>query len=133
MDGEQTDPRKLLLIEDAPFLRIAMGRLLRLHGYDVQEAENGCDALLRIDAFQPELVLTDLAMPAMDGVEFITQLRLDPRTATLPVVVLTGDATAPNEHRARLAGANDFLSKPVDLPLLLARLRSVRNDPVSSS
>jgi CheY-like chemotaxis protein len=120
---------RVLLVEDAPYLRYAFGRLLRLHGFEVQEAENGCEALDCLATFQPELVITDLMMPMMDGLELISRLRLDPRTAGLPVVMITADATAPNEHRAREAGADEFLAKPIDLSTFLDRLRAVKHRP----
>jgi CheY-like chemotaxis protein len=112
-----------LLVEDAPFLRYAFGRLLRLHGFEVREATDGQQALDALDAFQPQLVLTDLMMPVMDGVELIRRLRADPRTATLPIVAITADATESAERQARDAGAIDVITKPIDLADLLARLR----------
>jgi CheY-like chemotaxis protein len=117
---------RVLLVEDAPFLRYAFGRLLRLHGFDVCEANDGQEALDHVDEFRPDLVVTDLMMPVMDGVELIRRLREDPRTAELPVLAITADASDTAEKRARLAGAADFLAKPVDLPSLLDRLRTLR-------
>src|SRR5262249_16296915 len=67
------DPKrvKVLLVEDAPFLRYAFGRLLRMHGFDVREANDGSEALDAVGQFHPQLILTDLMMPVMDGVELI--------------------------------------------------------------
>lgn len=118
---------RVLLVEDAPFLRYAFGRLLRMHGFEVMEANDGREALDCINDFQPQLVVTDLMMPVMDGVELIQRLRADPRTADLPVLAITADATEMAEHRAREAGAVDFVTKPVDLPTLLDRLRSMQH------
>jgi CheY-like chemotaxis protein len=112
-----------LLVEDAPFLRYAFGRLLRLHGFEVREAPDGQQALDALDAFQPQLVLTDLMMPVMDGVELIRRLKADPRTARLPIVAITADATESAERQARDAGAIDVITKPIDLADLLVRLR----------
>lgn len=123
VDGQP--PLRVLLVEDAPFLRYAFGRLLRLHGFDVREANDGQDALEHLAEFHPDLVLTDLMMPVMDGVELIRRLRADPTTAGLPVVAITADATEQAETRARKAGAVDVITKPVDLPALLDRLRSL--------
>jgi len=117
---------RILLVEDAPFLRHAFGRLLRLHGFKVMEAVNGLEALERINDFQPDLIVTDLMMPVMDGVEMIRRLREDPRTADLPILALTADPSRKTEERARQAGAADYLTKPVDLPLLLDRIHAVR-------
>lgn len=116
---------RVLLVEDAPFLRYAFGRLLRLQGFDVKEANDGADALACLSEFRPQLVLTDLMMPVMGGIELINKLRNRPETATIPVVAITADATIDAEEQARKAGAVDFITKPVDLPDLLDRLRSL--------
>ena len=60
---------RVLVVEDAPFLRYAFSRLLRLQGFEVLEANNGLEALEVIEKFDPQLILTDLMMPVMDGVE----------------------------------------------------------------
>jgi CheY-like chemotaxis protein len=114
---------RVLLVEDAPFLRYAFGRLLRLHGFEVLEASDGQEALDRISKFDPHLVLTDLMMPVMNGLELIRRLHADPSTAKLPVVAITADATERAERQARQAGAVDVITKPVDLPALLDRLK----------
>ncbi len=116
---------RVLLVEDAPFLRYAFGRLLRMYGFDVQEATDGREALDCLAAFRPHLVLTDLMMPVMDGVELIRRLRADPTTAHLPIVAITADATEQAERQAREAGAIDVITKPIDLPALLERLREL--------
>src|ERR1700754_2527728 len=117
---------RVLLVEDAPFLRYAFGRLLRMHGFDVMEANDGREALECVSEFRPQLVVTDLAMPVMDGVELIRRLRANPLTADLPVVAITADSPGQAELRARAAGAVDFVTKPVDLPTLLDRLRAIQ-------
>lgn len=110
-------------MEDAPFLRYAFGRLLRMQGYDVKEANDGRDALDALPGFRPHLVLTDLMMPIMGGVELISRIRADPEYAQVPVVAITADATEHAEQAARSAGAVDVITKPIDLPALLDRLR----------
>lgn len=120
-----SENQRVLLVEDAPFLRYAFGRLLRLHGFDVREANDGQEALECVHDFQPQLVVTDLMMPVMDGVELIRRLRSDPRTADLPILAITADASEQAEMRARQAGAVDFVTKPVDLPTLLSHLRAM--------
>src|SRR3954468_16436904 len=117
---------RILLVEDAPFLRYAFGRLLRMHGFEVMEANDGLEALECVPEFQPQLVVTDLMMPVMDGVELIHRLRADPETADLPVLAMTADTSTQIESRAREAGASDLLTKPVDLPTLLGRLRDLQ-------
>jgi len=115
---------RILLVEDAPFLRYAFGRLLRMHGFEVMEANDGREALECVPEFRPQLVVTDLMMPVMDGIELIQRLRADPETANLPVVAITADGSDQTQDRARAAGAADLIPKPVDLPVLIDRLRS---------
>src|SRR3954449_11649679 len=84
--ADSEDRFRVLLVEDAPFLRYAFGRLLRLQGFDVREANDGQDALACMADFKPELVLTDLMMPVMSGLELISRLHASPETANIPVV-----------------------------------------------
>jgi CheY-like chemotaxis protein len=125
-DTEDPRPMRVLLVEDAPFLRYAFGRLLRMHGFDVREATDGRQALELLRQFRPQFILTDLMMPVMDGVELIKRLREDPNTVDLPVVAITADATEHAERQAREAGALDVITKPIDLPALLSRLKSLQ-------
>jgi two-component system, cell cycle response regulator DivK len=126
-DGIENNMR-ILLVEDAPFLRYAFGRLLRMHGYEVQEANDGRAAMECVPGFRPQLVLTDLRMPVMDGLELIRRLRSDPKTADLPIMAITADASEQLENRVRAAGVVDFLTKPVNMPELLDRLRVFRDE-----
>jgi CheY-like chemotaxis protein len=116
---------RVLLVEDAPFLRYAFGRLLRLQGYDVMEVNDGREALDRLSDFRPHLVVTDLMMPVMGGVELISKIRANPENAGLPVVAITADCTDQAQTLARRAGAADVIMKPIDIPVLLERLKTL--------
>jgi len=96
-----------------------------MYGFDVREATDGREALDCVEEFRPHLVLTDLMMPVMDGMELIRRLHDDPATARLPVVAITADATEQAERQARDAGAMDVITKPIDLPALLERLKDL--------
>jgi CheY-like chemotaxis protein len=126
MDAGLGQKLRVLLVEDAPFLRYAFGRLLRMHGFDVREANDGREALECVAEFQPQLVLTDLMMPIMNGVELIRRLQGSPDTADVPIVAITADATEQAEQQARQAGAIDVITKPIDLPALLGRLHDLQ-------
>lgn len=123
-DLNQTKLR-VLLVEDTPFLRYAFGRLLRMHGFDVREACDGREALDCVGEFRPDLILTDLMMPVMDGIELIRRLHDSEATAGVPVVAITADATEQAERLAMEAGAIDVITKPIDLPGLLGRLHEL--------
>jgi CheY-like chemotaxis protein len=101
---ESKEGTRVLLVEDAPFVRIAFGRLLRRLGFDVCEATDGVDALQRVAEFRPEIVLTDLMMPSMDGFELTRRLLSQPETSKVAVVAITADATEQTERKAREAG-----------------------------
>jgi two-component system, sensor histidine kinase and response regulator len=119
------EPLRLLVVEDAACLRYAFSKLLRLHGFTVREATDGQQAIDCAAEFQPDLVLTDLMMPVMDGIELIRRLHDEPETAGVPVVAITADSTANTERLAREAGALDVITKPIDLESFLLRLRSL--------
>jgi len=117
---------RVLLVEDTPSARLAFGKLLRLSGFDVYEAGDGQEALNCMADFQPELILTDIMMPEIDGIELIRRLHGDPATASVPIVAIT--ATVHAERLARDAGACDVISKPIDFPMLLERLDELKCD-----
>ena len=96
-----------------------------MHGFDVCEANDGRDALDCLSHFHPQLILTDLLMPVMNGFELIRALRSDPKTAELPVVAFTADPTEQAEREARKAGAAEYFTKPVDLVSIVNRLRTL--------
>jgi CheY-like chemotaxis protein len=110
------------LVEDNDDLRRLFVRVLRPHGCEACAVACGAEALEVAVGFAPELVLTDLMMPGMDGVELIRRLRAMPELASVPIVAITADTTPEAERRARQAGAVDFIVKPVDIGLLLKRM-----------
>lgn len=108
----------LLLVEDERDTRMMLAMGLRLQGYQVAAAPNGRVALemLRSDPL-PGLVLLDRSMPEMDGLELLERMGQDPRLATVPVVLLTGDEEL--VHNPRAERAKKILFKPVGLPRLV--------------
>ena len=117
---------KVLLVEDNEVLRHLFSRVLKAQGIEVVEAGDGQNALDRLSDFQPDLIITDVMMPVMDGVELIRRLGQMPSMVAVPVVAITADGTAETERRVREAGAVDFIVKPVDIPTLLERLYGPR-------
>ena len=114
----------IMVVDDTPAsVRLLCG-ILEAHGYNIVIASSGEEALERIEAAPPDLLLLDYLMPGIDGEQVCVRLRADPRTCYLPVIMLT---SAGNEEKVRAleAGADDFLSKPVDRAELLARVRSL--------
>ena len=104
--------KKILVVEDDPDNRRIVAKVLAVEGYNVVEATDGLEALSKVKAENPDLILMDLALPNMDGWEATRQLKADPLTRAIPVVALTAVAMRGDEERARAAGCDDYLSKP---------------------
>jgi CheY-like chemotaxis protein len=118
-------PAKILIVEDDPDSRRLLGTLLRRQGFDCRVAPDGQAALDQVADEAPDLILMDLMMPILDGVEATRRLKADVRTRAIPVVALTGNATPAGERDARGAGVDAFLTKPVIFPKLLEQLRTM--------
>lgn len=103
----------ILVAEDHEPSRRALARVLRGLGYRVLEAADGREAVEHARAERPFLVLMDVNMPGMDGIEAVRTLRADPRTRDLPIFALTGDVTVVNRRRIGEAGVDGYLEKPV--------------------
>ena len=116
---------RVLLVEDSDPLRYLFARMLTGNGFEVCEASNGREALDCLPDFEPEVVVTDLMMPIIDGFELIRQLRAMPAMAVVPVVAMTAGETNDAEREARRAGAVEFLAKPFDFRTLVERIGSV--------
>ena len=128
-DGERddlaVDGGSLLVVDDDPFIGRLLEIELRAAGYDVRVAGNGERALELARERCPELVLADVMMPNMDGFELTRQLRLDTRTASVSVIMLTARGLSADKLAGFSVGAADYVVKPFDTPELLARIRGV--------
>ena len=102
---------KILLVEDSKFLRLAMGRALSRGGYEMTFAGDGDEALLMASEKQPDLILLDMMLPKMSGLDVLKALKKDPETAAIPVVILTGLSQANAERLQRRRGSPAFWRK----------------------
>lgn len=120
-----SDPCRILVVDDQAQNVKLLEQLLLLSGYLVSTALSGAEALEKIASDDPDLVLLDIVMPKMSGYEVCRAIRADPATALLPVVMVT--ALDPAEERVKgiESGADDFLSKPINQPEILARVKSL--------
>ena len=118
-------PAKILVVDDTPKNVKLLADILTARGYNVVTAASGAEALSQVEAERPDLVLLDVVMPEMSGYEVCRKLRSNPATELLPVVMVT--ALDPGEERVKgiEAGADDFLTKPINQAELLARVKSL--------
>ena len=115
---------RVLVVDDLPDNLEMLRELLEPEGYCVETAADGQEAIDKALAAPPDLVLMDVSMPRVDGLEACRRLKADPRTRLVPVVLVTALGHRENRLRGIAAGADDFLTKPVDIEQLLARARS---------
>jgi len=116
---------KLLLVEDNEDNARALARLLARRGFEVSVAATGAEALAKAEEVRPAVVLMDIGLPDMDGLEATRRLKQVPDLADIPVIALTAHAMAEDMRAAVSAGCTDFAAKPVDLTVLLSKIASV--------
>src|SRR5467141_2107195 len=114
--------RRILVVDDDPMVATTIQRVLRPEGYDVEVALGGAAALDQARACRPDLVVLDLMMPGIDGLEVCRQLRAN---GSLPILMLTARSGTADRVRGLDTGADDYLVKPFAYPELLARVRAL--------
>jgi two-component system KDP operon response regulator KdpE len=113
--------KRILVVDDEPQIRRMLRTSLQSSGYEVLQAANGLEALTQFESHTPDLVITDLAMPEMNGLELTQAIR---RIAATPIIVLSVRDTDAMKVNALDEGADDYLTKPFSMPELLARVRA---------
>jgi len=130
-DLERSKPlaaKKLLLAEDVESNIMILGDFLNFHGYEMIYARNGREALEKAIETPPDLILMDVQMPVMDGLEATRRLRTDPRFTSVPIVALTALAMTGDRERCLEAGATEYVSKPVNLKQLEELIKKLLQD-----
>jgi two-component system, cell cycle response regulator DivK len=127
MTNKDQKPR-VLIVDDYPDAREMYSEYLQYSGFDVVEAQNGQEALQRAVDERPDIILMDLSLPVMDGWEATRRLKADKRTASIPVVALTGHALAGISDGAKKAGCDAFVTKPCLPEDLVKEIRKVLDD-----
>jgi DNA-binding response OmpR family regulator len=112
----------VLVVDDEADARALVSEYLERHGFDVDQASDGIDALSYLYATKPLALLIDLVMPRMNGVDVIRQIRTDRKLAGVPIIAMSG--TSEMLARAKEAGAETGVPKPINLPLLLRTVRA---------
>jgi two-component system KDP operon response regulator KdpE len=114
------DKKRILVVDDEPQITRVLRTALTGSGYEVRTADDGLSGLRSAREWQPDLVLTDISMPNMNGIELCRQLRAE---STLPVIVLSVKGEEKTKVEALDAGADDYVTKPIGMDELLARVR----------
>ena len=116
---------RILVADDNDASRELIREVLEMSGYDVVEAADGRDAVNRARESSPDLVLVDIQMPRLDGYGVLRELRADPRLSELRVVALTAFAMQGDSDRARDAGFNGYITKPVQIAALRQEIKKL--------
>jgi DNA-binding response OmpR family regulator len=120
-----TGPARVLVVDDDQHVGLMLEKLLRREGYLVDVALDGPAALNAVAASTPDLVLLDVVLPGVDGITVCRRIKQEPATRLTPVILITGVNQSDMRVEGLEAGADDFLTKPVDTRELLARAHSL--------
>jgi len=117
--------KRILIIEDERDMAELVALRLRREGYDVDVALDGADGLARIQSEPPDLAIIDIMLPQLSGREIVREMRNDPRTASVPVIFLTARAEESDVAAGLRLGADDYVTKPFSMSVLVARAAAV--------
>ena len=117
--------KSILYVEDNEFNRKIVRQLLARTSYRLREAMDGEEGVAAALETRPDLILMDIQLPKMSGLDATRALRADPRTASVPIIVVTSFALSGDDQKAKEAGATAYLAKPYSPRELLARIREI--------
>lgn len=120
-----TKPLTILVVDDEPDLVELIAYNLEQQGHSVLSASNGQEALRQAKSRQPDLVVLDVMMPELNGIEVAKRLRSQTETASIPIIMLTAKSDESHELEGLGAGADDYISKPFSMQVLLARVNAM--------
>lgn len=116
---------KILVVDDDPTTRKVLGLYLKAKGYDLVTAENGLDAIEKLGVNTVNLIMSDINMPYMDGIEFVKNVRANPGWSHIPILMVSTEADPEERQRAFSAGANDYLVKPVTADMVTTAIKKL--------
>lgn len=118
----------ILVVDDCQTTRKLLGHYLKSRGYQVVFAENGLDAMEKLGSNDINLILTDLNMPYMDGMELIRTLRSDPNWANIPILMVTTENDDVEREKAYSSGVNGYVVKPITGDTIAQNIKSIIKD-----
>lgn len=124
--------KSVLLVEDNEDNAIIYTTILRFGGFDVIEARDGIAGIEAARHHHPALILMDVSIPLMDGLEATRRIKSDPSTASIPVIALTAHALPSDQQRALEAGCDGYIPKPAEPRLVLETVRHYVGEPVAA-
>ena len=116
---------RILLVEDNEMNRDMLSRRLARREYEVLVAVDGKEGVEMAGSEAPDLILMDMSLPVMDGWEAMRQLKASPETKAIPIIALTAHAMSGDREKAMEAGCDDYDTKPIELPRLLAKMEAL--------
>jgi CheY-like chemotaxis protein len=116
---------KILLVEDNEMNRDMLSRRLQRRGYQVVMAVDGGQGIAMAQSETPDLILMDMSLPVLDGWEATRQLKAATTTQSIPIIALTAHAMSGDREKAMEAGCDDYDTKPIELPRLLAKMEAL--------
>ncbi len=115
-----------LVVEDSPMMRqLLVLALSRLKSLQVTEADDGVDGLRKLATGKFDIILTDINMPIMDGLKLVKRVRSDPTHKAVPIIVITTEGSNEDRQRALSLGANAYITKPIQAPQVIAKVREL--------
>jgi len=117
--------KRVLVVEDNELNLKLFCDLLRAHDFTVEPVRDGRDAVARARAFEPDMVVMDIQLPHVSGLELIGQMKRDPRLKNIPIMAVTAYAGRDDEDRIRAAGANAYVSKPISVMRFVEEVRAL--------
>lgn len=123
---------RILVVDDDPHLVKVVSMYLAIEGYDVQIAGTAEEGLAEMERQRPDLIIMDIMMPGMDGIEACRRIKSDPDTEAIPVVMFSALSSDDDVERARMAGANNLITKPFSLVKLASVVRDFFDGAVSA-
>lgn len=121
---DSSEQASVLVVEDDPAMLVALRDILEGAGYEVRTASNGTAALNKLDELEPSLILSDISMPGMDGIELFEEVRKRPNGAAIPFIFLTARGTREDIFAGKSLGADDYITKPVTSHELLSAVQA---------